>query len=106
MFLNFVRNYCTRVGFIYLFIYRRAFRNADVATYVGRYAPDFCTVYAVSKGRALKIKSASEPVTPISLSNYAFSLDTPTVSPQFRRYVYIPASPSIYSYTVGDINTQ
>ncbi|GFP85711.1 U-box domain-containing protein 52 [Phtheirospermum japonicum] len=41
----------------------RAFRNADVPTSVGKSAPDSCTVYAISKGRTLKIKSASENVS-------------------------------------------
>ncbi|KAL6491744.1 hypothetical protein OROGR_034109 [Orobanche gracilis] len=41
----------------------RAFRNADVPTSLGKLAPDSCTVYAISKGRTLKIKSASELIT-------------------------------------------
>ncbi|GER45034.1 kinase family protein [Striga asiatica] len=40
----------------------RAFRNADVPTSVGKYAPDSCTVFAISKGRMLKIKTAIEPI--------------------------------------------
>ncbi|KAL7114029.1 hypothetical protein ACP275_04G095800 [Erythranthe tilingii] len=61
----------------------RAFRNADVPTSVGKYAPDSCSVYAVSKGKAIKIKSASEPVTPISVPDNPFSPDRiPTNSPK------------------------
>ncbi|XP_073136257.1 U-box domain-containing protein 35-like isoform X2 [Henckelia pumila] len=44
----------------------RAFRNADVPSCVAKYAPDSCSVYAVPKGgKALGIKSAIEPSTPL-----------------------------------------
>ncbi|XP_073299273.1 U-box domain-containing protein 35-like isoform X2 [Primulina huaijiensis] len=44
----------------------RAFRNADVPSCVAKHAPDSCSVYAVPKGgKALEIKSAIEPGTPL-----------------------------------------
>ncbi|KAL6559986.1 hypothetical protein OROGR_005103 [Orobanche gracilis] len=42
----------------------RAFKNADVPTSVGKYAPDSCTVYVISKGKVVKLKSTSQPDTP------------------------------------------
>ncbi|KAL2516372.1 Protein kinase protein with adenine nucleotide alpha hydrolase-like domain [Forsythia ovata] len=39
----------------------RAFRNVDVPSSLGNSAPDTCSVYAISKGRVLKIKSVSQP---------------------------------------------
>lgn len=43
----------------------RAFRNADVPSSVGKSAPDYCSVYVISKGgKALKIKSATELTAP------------------------------------------
>ncbi|CAA0821152.1 Protein kinase protein with adenine nucleotide alpha hydrolases-like domain [Striga hermonthica] len=44
----------------------RAFKNADVPSSVARCAPDSCTVYAVSKGKVVKLKSGSQPETPSS----------------------------------------
>lgn len=37
----------------------RAFKNTDVPTTVGALAPNFCSVYVVSKGKTTKIKTAS-----------------------------------------------
>ncbi|KAK4479551.1 hypothetical protein RD792_015068, partial [Penstemon davidsonii] len=59
----------------------RAFRHTDVPTSVGKSAPDSCSVYVVSKGKVVKIKSASEPATPNSATKStlqdAFSSDSP-----------------------------
>ncbi|KAK4410489.1 U-box domain-containing protein 51 [Sesamum angolense] len=60
----------------------RAFKNTDIPTSVGRYAPDFCSVFCVSKGKALKIKCAKEspfPITPTTSmpQNTSFSCDIP-----------------------------
>ena len=44
----------------------RAFRNPDVPTNLGKTAPDFCTVNAVSKGKVQNIKTASRSATPSS----------------------------------------
>ncbi|KAL3618218.1 hypothetical protein CASFOL_038539 [Castilleja foliolosa] len=66
----------------------RAFRNADVPTSVGKLAPDFCTIYAISKGRTIKIKSASENVflESFSRNNNVISPDNSTEgSPGFHR---------------------
>ncbi|XP_073142622.1 U-box domain-containing protein 35-like isoform X2 [Henckelia pumila] len=62
----------------------RAFRNADVPSCVGKSAPDFCSVYVISKGgKALKIKSATELTTPTSTTSDD-TLDS-TFSPEFNR---------------------
>ncbi|KAL0429917.1 UNVERIFIED_CONTAM: U-box domain-containing protein 52 [Sesamum radiatum] len=60
----------------------RAFKNTDVPTSVGRNAPDFCSVFCVSKGKVLKIKCAKEPLFPITPTSpmpqsTSFSCDTP-----------------------------
>ncbi|XP_073139207.1 U-box domain-containing protein 35-like isoform X2 [Henckelia pumila] len=47
----------------------RAFRNSDVPSSIGKSAPDPCSVYTVSKGKVLKIKSGSEPSTPTSATS-------------------------------------
>ncbi|KAL1560988.1 putative inactive ATP-dependent zinc metalloprotease FTSHI 5, chloroplastic, variant 2 [Salvia divinorum] len=39
----------------------RAFRNGDVATFVGKLAPHFCSVYSVSKAKVNRIKSPTDP---------------------------------------------
>lgn len=44
----------------------RAFKNGDVATSVGKLAPDTCSVYSVSRGKANKIKSSSDPISPVT----------------------------------------
>ncbi|KAA8540268.1 hypothetical protein F0562_024169 [Nyssa sinensis] len=62
----------------------RAFRHADVPTSLSKTAPDFCSVYVVSKGKVRNVRSASRPPTPSSprsskkMSQTGFSLDTPT----------------------------
>ncbi|KAL1559153.1 U-box domain-containing protein 34-like [Salvia divinorum] len=38
----------------------RAFRNGDVATFVGKLAPHFCSVYSVSKAKVNRIKSPTD----------------------------------------------
>ncbi|KAL6563312.1 hypothetical protein OROHE_005899 [Orobanche hederae] len=64
----------------------RAFRNADVPTSLGKLASDSCTVYAISKGRTLKIKSASEVITETcSRPNSVLSHDNSAGSPRFHR---------------------
>ncbi|KAL0463807.1 UNVERIFIED_CONTAM: U-box domain-containing protein 52 [Sesamum latifolium] len=60
----------------------RAFKNTDIPTSVGRHAPDFCSVFCVSKGKVLKIKCGKEPLFPITPTNSmpqntSFSCDTP-----------------------------
>nr|DAD44358.1 TPA_asm: hypothetical protein HUJ06_002588 [Nelumbo nucifera] len=40
----------------------RRFRNADVASCLTKSAPDFCTVYVISKGKVSTVRSASRPV--------------------------------------------
>ncbi|KAI4381150.1 hypothetical protein MLD38_007257 [Melastoma candidum] len=47
------------------------FKTSDVPTTVSKGAPDFCTVYVISKGKIASIKSASGPPPPTrsSLSN-------------------------------------
>ncbi|KAK3007451.1 hypothetical protein RJ639_014998, partial [Escallonia herrerae] len=70
----------------------RAFRNtADVPTSLGKSVPDFCSVYAVAKGKpAQTIKSAIRPPTPRSAassrrpSQTGFSSDS-LVSEDFNR---------------------
>ncbi|GER53543.1 protein kinase family protein [Striga asiatica] len=47
----------------------RAFKNADVPSSVGKYAPDSCTVFVVSKGKVVKLKSGSQPETPSSTTS-------------------------------------
>ncbi|CAA0814605.1 Protein kinase protein with adenine nucleotide alpha hydrolases-like domain [Striga hermonthica] len=47
----------------------RAFKNADVPSSVGKYAPDCCTVFVVSKGKVVKLKSGSNPETPSSTTS-------------------------------------
>ncbi|KAL0415075.1 UNVERIFIED_CONTAM: U-box domain-containing protein 52 [Sesamum latifolium] len=44
----------------------RAFKFADVPSSVAKHAPDYCTVYAVSKGKVQKLKSSTKPETPSS----------------------------------------
>ncbi|KAL2534044.1 Protein kinase protein with adenine nucleotide alpha hydrolase-like domain [Abeliophyllum distichum] len=53
----------------------RAFRNLDVPSSLGKSAPDFCSVYAISKTRVLKIKSVS-PNTTRQSSHIGYSPDT------------------------------
>ncbi|XP_073024932.1 U-box domain-containing protein 35-like [Primulina eburnea] len=62
----------------------RAFRNADVPSCVAKSAPDYCSVYVISKGgKALKIKSATELTVPTSATSDGAS-DT-SFSPEFHR---------------------
>lgn len=56
-------------GFKISSVIHRAFRNADVPSSIGKTAPDSCSVYTVSKGKVLKIKSGSEPSTPTSATS-------------------------------------
>ncbi|KAH6781276.1 hypothetical protein C2S51_006569, partial [Perilla frutescens var. frutescens] len=56
----------------------RAFKSEDVATSVGKLAPDICSVYTVSRGKANKIKSSSDPISPATAL-------PPRVSPGLNR---------------------
>ncbi|PIN22301.1 Serine/threonine protein kinase [Handroanthus impetiginosus] len=56
----------------------RAFKNTDVPSSVAKHAPDFSTVYAVSKAKVLKLKSSSGPDTPSSATS---SMPQSTFSP-------------------------
>ncbi|KAL8466247.1 hypothetical protein ACS0TY_035381 [Phlomoides rotata] len=47
----------------------RAFKNADVPSSVAKQAPDFCKVYAVSKGKMVKLKASKDPDTPGSAAS-------------------------------------
>ncbi|PIN14646.1 Serine/threonine protein kinase [Handroanthus impetiginosus] len=64
----------------------RAFRNtsADVPTSVGKSEPDYCSVYAISRGKTTKIKSAVEFSTAPSISNTTLPLDIQETSPKFH----------------------
>ncbi|GFS33445.1 protein kinase family protein [Actinidia rufa] len=39
----------------------RKFKNHDVPTIINKYAPDFCSVYVIAKGKALSIRPALRP---------------------------------------------
>ncbi|KAL6984551.1 hypothetical protein U1Q18_017927 [Sarracenia purpurea var. burkii] len=39
----------------------KKFKNYDVPTIVNKYAPDFCSVFVISKGKALSIRPAARP---------------------------------------------
>lgn len=67
-----------------VFCLNRAFKNWDVPTSLAKAVPDFCTVYVVSKMKAVTIKSASRSPTPGNRtssssrqSQIGFSSDTP-----------------------------
>lgn len=61
----------------------RAFRNVDVPTSLCKIAPNFCSVYVISKGKVQSIRSASQPSIPGGAvssrrpSQTPFSADTP-----------------------------
>lgn len=40
----------------------RKFRNYDVSTSITKSAPDFCSVYVISKGKVVSVRSAQRPV--------------------------------------------
>ncbi|XP_010252203.1 PREDICTED: U-box domain-containing protein 35-like isoform X2 [Nelumbo nucifera] len=42
------------------------FKSTDVATTVSKGAPDFCTVYVISKGKISSVRSASRPAPTVS----------------------------------------
>ncbi|KAF8389484.1 hypothetical protein HHK36_026179 [Tetracentron sinense] len=44
----------------------RRFKNTDVPSSVSKAAPDFCTVYVISKGKATSTRTASRPAPTIS----------------------------------------
>ncbi|KAK6125056.1 hypothetical protein DH2020_041234 [Rehmannia glutinosa] len=65
----------------------RAFKNTDVPSSVGKYAPDSCTVYVVSKGKVVKLKSTSQPDTPSSsTSTIPRNVFSPADSPSPATY--------------------
>ncbi|KAF3792309.1 U-box domain-containing protein 54 [Nymphaea thermarum] len=39
----------------------RVFAHADVPTTISKAAPDFCSVYIISKGKVLSVRTASQP---------------------------------------------
>lgn len=49
----------------------RAFKNADVPSSLVKYAPDFCNVYSVSKGKVQKLKSSNDSETPGSATSFS-----------------------------------
>ncbi|KAL2932796.1 U-box domain-containing protein 52 [Bienertia sinuspersici] len=63
----------SRGGFI------RKFSKADVPTIVARGAPDFCTVYVISKTKVSNVRNASRPVphTSDKLNERLMSIDFP-----------------------------
>lgn len=44
----------------------RAFKVQDVPSSLSRSVPEFCSIYTISRGKVLKLKSASQPATPSS----------------------------------------
>ncbi|CAK9150137.1 unnamed protein product [Ilex paraguariensis] len=68
----------------------RAFRNVDVPTNLGRSAPNFCSVYAISsKGKVQNVKLASRPPTPSTTSSsqqQSQASDTPSSEDFYRTY--------------------
>ncbi|KAK4481976.1 hypothetical protein RD792_012891 [Penstemon davidsonii] len=83
----------------------RAFGNSDVPTVIGKSAPDSCSVYVVTKGKGVKIKSAIDPLTPDSATKsspfHAFSPDS-TSSTNQRSW---GGSASDHSSSDGSKNT-
>ncbi|KAJ8557745.1 hypothetical protein K7X08_004511 [Anisodus acutangulus] len=61
----------------------RAFKNQDVPSSLSKSVPEFCSIYAISRGKVLKLKSPSQPATPSSKassshsSQAGFSHDSP-----------------------------
>ncbi|KAM3375115.1 U-box domain-containing protein 52-like [Capsicum galapagoense] len=47
----------------------RAFKTQDVPSSLTRSAPEFCSIYAIARGKVLKLKSASQPASPRSKTN-------------------------------------
>ncbi|XP_075493091.1 U-box domain-containing protein 35-like isoform X1 [Primulina tabacum] len=86
----------------------RAFRNTDVPSSIGKSAPDSCSVYTVSKGKVLKIKSGSEPSTPTSatssMPHNVFSPHCPD-SAKFRPQGSWKSAVSEFSFNDGSKNT-
>lgn len=57
----------------------RAFKVQDVPSSLSKSVPEFCSIYAISRGKVLKLKSASQPATPsskASSSQTGFSHDS------------------------------
>ncbi|XP_009624934.1 U-box domain-containing protein 35-like [Nicotiana tomentosiformis] len=54
----------------------RAFKNQDVPSSLTRSVPEFCSIYAISRGKVLKLKSASQPATPSSKASSGQSSQT------------------------------
>ncbi|XP_042492411.1 U-box domain-containing protein 52-like [Macadamia integrifolia] len=63
----------------------RKFRNPYVATCLIKSAPDFCTVYVISKGKVASIRSANR-LPPLNVMNNAtpIELQSPRVVPQLQ----------------------
>lgn len=46
--------------FCFFFIHRK-FKGVDISTTVMKSAPDFCSVYIISKGKILSVRTAQRP---------------------------------------------
>lgn len=46
--------------FLFFFIHRK-FKGVDISTTVMKSAPDFCSVYIISKGKILSVRTAQRP---------------------------------------------
>ncbi|KAL5838657.1 hypothetical protein ACOSQ3_015826 [Xanthoceras sorbifolium] len=69
----------------------RLFKAADIPATVMKWAPDFCNVYVVSKGKCNAIRSATRPVPPLPL--LPCTPRTPRNPPAFlRSYDEYPTS--------------
>ncbi|CAN4100078.1 unnamed protein product [Withania somnifera] len=54
----------------------RAFKIQDVPRSLSRSVPEFCSIYAVSRGKVVTLKSASQPATPRSKASSSQSSQT------------------------------
>lgn len=45
----------------FLFFIHRKFKSVDISTTVMKSAPDFCSVYVISKGKILSVRTAQRP---------------------------------------------
>ncbi|KAI3986392.1 hypothetical protein MKX01_002237 [Papaver californicum] len=65
----------------------RTFKHTDVPTVVTKSAPDFCTVYVISKGKVSSVKTASRP---------APSIARPKIQTQNQEVVRAPETPEAH----------
>ncbi|XP_059299577.1 U-box domain-containing protein 52-like [Lycium ferocissimum] len=54
----------------------RAFKVQDVPSSLSKSVPEFCSIYAISRGKVLRLKSASQPATPSSKASSGQSSQT------------------------------